>query len=619
MKRIICDVLIVGGGGAALRAAIAAKEYDNKCKVTLAVKGKLGTTGTTANSCSDRMAFHSTLPFTEPKTDNNWKYHASDIYEVGGRVSDYDLAEILAKKSGEAFQYLDSIGVPFVYKAGRPEQFVTDGSVYPRACYTGPNTAIDIEKALVRKVKELEIELVQNTMITNLKVSNGIIRGAFGVNENNEAIYFSTSAILLCTGGAGEIFKYNVYPKGAYGDGYALALNAGAELVNMEFIQFGLSSLKTKLACSGSLFRSIPRIINDKHEEFLGTVHNFSSIYNIVFEKGASWPVSAEHVSSMIDTAVFNEMAKGNHVYLDFAKNPVDFNFSLLDEKNRKRFEDELQVEVTEEILQTSPIERLKVINPKVINWLKDRGIDLVKGDKIEIAPAAQHFQGGIKIRKQGETNIKGLFAAGECAGGQHGANRPGGNALMDCQVFGKISGTSAAQYSLNSKNSAITDASISDGSISDGSMDDLDRKEQIKVGKDNSITIEELKKQLNLIMSRYASVVRTRDGLILLYAKIATLKSKEIEKDEENLINYYETLDMLLTAETIAIACIQRVESRGPHLYFEEEGKDHHMNKSKEYEKYFVIRKENGELKVSPQETVKNNKYVNGVELHEE
>ena len=244
---------------------------------------------------------------------------------------------------------------------------------------------------------------------------------------------------------------------------------------------------------------------------------------------------------------------------------------------------------------------------------------DLVKGDKIEIAPAAQHFQGGIKIRKQGETNIKGLFAAGECAGGQHGANRPGGNALMDCQVFGKISGTSAAQYSLNSKNSAITDASISDGSISDGSMDDLDRKEQIKVGKDNSITIEELKKQLNLIMSRYASVVRTRDGLILLYAKIATLKSKEIEKDEENLINYYETLDMLLTAETIAIACIQRVESRGPHLYFEEEGKDHHMNKSKEYEKYFVIRKENGELKVSPQETVKNNKYVNGVELHEE
>jgi len=104
MKRFKCDVLVVGGGGAALRAAIAAREFDSECSVILVTKGKLGTTGTTANSCSDRMAFHATLPHTEPVGEDAWKYHADDIYRLGGRVSGYDLAVILAKRSCEAFE-----------------------------------------------------------------------------------------------------------------------------------------------------------------------------------------------------------------------------------------------------------------------------------------------------------------------------------------------------------------------------------------------------------------------------------------------------------------------------------------------------------------------------------
>jgi len=148
MKGYNCDVLVIGAGGAGLRAAIAAKEADSYLKIILVAKGKLGKSGVTVTACSDRMAFHTTLPFTKPGGKDNWKFHARDIYEIGGKVSDYNLAKILAKNSKDAFEYLDLLGVPFVKKNGRPEQFLTDDSEYPRACYTGPYTANDIEKAL---------------------------------------------------------------------------------------------------------------------------------------------------------------------------------------------------------------------------------------------------------------------------------------------------------------------------------------------------------------------------------------------------------------------------------------------------------------------------------------
>ena len=211
MKYYDCDVLVVGGGGAALRAATAARESDPGCKVFVVTKGKLGTTGTTANSCSDRMAFHATLPHTEPGGEDAWKYHADDIYRIGGRVSDYDLAAILAQNSYAAFEYLEALGVPFIKKDGKAHQFVTDGSKYARACYTGPKTAIHIEEALVRRTRQLGINVIENSMIISLQVENGQITGAFGVNEDEDMMFFNTPAVVLGTGGGGEIFSQHVY------------------------------------------------------------------------------------------------------------------------------------------------------------------------------------------------------------------------------------------------------------------------------------------------------------------------------------------------------------------------------------------------------------------------
>ena len=148
MRRINTDILIVGAGGAGLRAALSAFESSPEIDITVISRGEAGRHGLTANACSDRMAFHATLPSTEPVGANAWKEHAKDIYEKGRYVSDPNLAELLAKKSGDALYKLIDLGVPFVKdENGIPDQFVTDGSEYARACYTGPYTARDIENA----------------------------------------------------------------------------------------------------------------------------------------------------------------------------------------------------------------------------------------------------------------------------------------------------------------------------------------------------------------------------------------------------------------------------------------------------------------------------------------
>src|SRR4030042_3210725 len=184
LELIQCDVLIIGGGGAGLRAAIEAREILKKGKVLIVTKGILGKSGVTATACSDRMAFHATLPCTEPRGPDNWKYHAEDIYRIGGYVSDGDLALILAKEAREAFEYLDRLGVPFGKKEdGRADQFITDGSEYARACYTGPRTANHIEEALLRRVSSMDIRIIDHCMITELIKDRGRVIGAFGLDE----------------------------------------------------------------------------------------------------------------------------------------------------------------------------------------------------------------------------------------------------------------------------------------------------------------------------------------------------------------------------------------------------------------------------------------------------
>jgi succinate dehydrogenase/fumarate reductase flavoprotein subunit len=592
LELIDCDVLVIGSGGAGLRAAIEAKETFREGKVVLAAKGTLGKSGVTALACSDRMAFHATLPYTEPGTEDNWKYHAEDIYKIGGYVSDGDLAQVLARNSRQAFDYLDQLGVPFMKgQDGRADQFITDGSDYARACYTGPRTANHIEEALVRKISVTGVTVLDQCMVADLTQYRGRVIGAFGIDEKEEGIeerlkVFSFKTVVLATGGAGEAFSVHVFPPGMTGDGYAMAYRQGAELVNMEFIQIGLSSIKTRLACSGSMMRAIPRFLNEKGEEFLlkyfprGTLS--SEIYDLVFEKGASWPVSSEKRTCAIDVAVSKEMAGGHRIFLDYRENPQGFRLKDLQPKWQERYNAEIKRKRGDQARQGSPLRRLEEINPDSIAWLKEHGIDLHAGERIEIAPAVQHFQGGIRIRDRANTSLKGLYAAGECAGGQHGANRPGGNALLDGQVFGKIAGREAA---LEAKSSGKAQRI---GSLRIKKF--LTKLRNMDKGKKS----QEVRREIQEITSGCAGVVRTEEGLRKGLKCLEKLKKEGISVDGKGLIFALETENLLDVAEMILRSALYRKESRGPHLFFSRfEDRDPLPPRDPVWRKYIVIRRE--------------------------
>jgi len=589
-KKIRCDVLVAGAGGAGLRAALAAKEKEPALNILLVTKGRLGRAGVTANSCSDRMAFHATLPWTPPGGKDAWRAHADDIYRIGGYVSDGTLAKILARGSADAYFYLEKLGVPFARKGERPVQFVTDGSDYPRACFTGPYTAVHISKALVKEVKRTDIGVLENHMVARILTdSKGKkVCGAILLKENSkraQPTVVQAGAIILATGGAGGIYRTNVFPSGMTGDGYWLAYDIAAGLVNMEFIQIGLSSVKTKLACSGSFFRAVPRLINSEGDEFLGrhfpSGFKQSGIFNLVFNKGASWPASFEKPSLSIDLAVFTERLAGRKTYLDFSKNPGGFRFDRLSPEIRRWYQERAGSKF-KELFSSQPIERLSLINYQAIKWLKDRGLDLEKGEPIEIAPAAQHFMGGVKIDENAQTEIKNLFACGECAGGQHGANRPGGNSLVDGQVFGKIAGENAARAAKRCRPSRIALKDVNDF-----------RKELKRFSrKKDSISAAAVRKELGVVMDEAASVLRMGGRLELALEKINEMKDKNIYSPSKKIPSAIETRGMLTVAEAVIRAAGLRRESRGAHIFF---GHDRALARNdRKWKKYIVIRRTN-------------------------
>ncbi len=565
MKLERCDVLVVGGGGAGLRAAIEADTHG--ANVILLTKGKLGASGVTATACSDRMAFHVTLPQTEPGGPDNWRYHADDIYVIGGYVSDYDLAEILARNGADAFSFLDALGVPFVRKDGKPDQFVTDGSKYARACYTGPRTANEIEAALVRQLGYTGVRVLEHSMAAELILDDktNAVMGALSFDTiSGEFFAMEARSTILATGGAGSAFKVNVYPEGMTGDGYSLAYRAGAELVNMEFIQIGLSSLKTKLACSGSLLRAVPRLVTEDGKEFLASYFPPGTspleIQSTVFRKGASWPVSQRESSRILDIAVARELARGRRVFLDYRANPSGFDFNLLPEDIRKRYETEVKTGIREKFRNESPFQRLREINPDSIAWLKEHGVHLQRGDMIEVAPAVQHFQGGVKINGRAETSVRGLYAAGECAGGQHGANRPGGNALLDCQVFGKIAGEIAAHDAKARRSPKLTQE------LAARCLESLEKT----LEKDGALAASRVRDTVQNVLSSAAGVIRTEERLTNALVEVDELSHAGVRVDERGIPVALETLGILDTATMIIGAALRRRESRGPHLFFE-------------------------------------------------
>ena len=329
----------------------------------------------------------------------------------------------------------------------------------------------------------------------------------------------------------------------------------------MEFIQIGIASKKTKIACSGSFMRALPKIINDQGEDVVykhyKKIYDSKYLIHILFSKGWSWPLSFEEESHIIDIAVQKEIMEGRKVFLDYTSNPQFMNKNAVPEDIINWYKTSVGIDLLEDKVFCNPLLRLKAMNKEVYELLVDKGINLEVEGKIEVAPQVQHFQGGIKINERAETSVAGLYACGEAAGGQHGANRPGGNSLLDTQVFGKIAGENAAIYSSNCKRDKLTEKEI----------------ERI-IGKNPQILNKEikentLKNQIQKMMTQNAGVIRVIENLEESYNKISSLSKKEIIDSSCNLRDYFETLNIKLLAQVLLKSMKERKESRGPHLLF--------------------------------------------------
>ncbi|MBD3176364.1 MAG: FAD-binding protein, partial [Armatimonadia bacterium] len=370
--------------------------------------------------------------------------------------------------------------------------------------------------------------------------------GAVFVDASGEVVSIRAGATVLATGGAGWVFEHNAYPGGMFGTGYAAALRAGARLANMEFIQIGpCISHPVKFALSGIFWRMDPKLTNGQGQEFLeDAVPSSVDLESAIHIKGHSFPFTVRNDSVYIDVAIYREIAEGRGgphggVFIDVSHNS--------DEELERR--------------ARVPLEHLL-----------ERGLDF-RQEPMEFAPSIQHCNGGVLIDRAAATDLRGLFAAGEGAGGQHGADRPGGNALADSQVFGRIAGQSAAAYALGA------------------GIKELDGAPHPPEESQGGEPVADILARVQRAMWRGCSVVRTEEGLAEAQGAVdAAVASPPSGSLTERL----DLRDALAVARTHLACARRRKESRGTHLRA-----DHPVTKDPEWVRIQTLRLTDGDLEI--------------------
>ena len=394
---IKCDFLIVGGGIAGLSAAL---ELSKHGKVIILTKGKIGETATEKAQGGIAAAIDQISDSTE--------YHFEDTIAAGAGLCDKDAVRILVTEGVNRVRELIGMGAQFdraETEAGGGFALGLEGAhKRRRILHAGDSTGEEIQRTLGQKIIADKLaEIKQHILGIDLIIKNGKCLGVKALDlENNKIDIFLAKATIITTGGLGQAYLYTTNPEVATGDGIAMTYRAGAEVADMEFVQFHPTSLVHSADLKDII--ALPRFLISEAVRGEG-----ATLLNTNGERFISELASRDIVSR----AIFKEMQKtrSDHVYLNLTK--------LGAEKIKNRF-------------------------PLIYKTCLERGLDITK-DNIPVAPAAHYFMGGIKTDLDGRTNITNLYAAGECASlGIHGANRLASNSLLDGLVFGHRAAISA-------------------------------------------------------------------------------------------------------------------------------------------------------------------------------
>jgi len=533
--------LIIGTGCAGFNAAD--RLYDLGIRdIAIVTEGK--NMGTSRNTGSDKQTYYK-LSLCGSEGDSV-REMADTLYQGGGVMGEHALCE--AAYSVRCFMRLVELGVPFpTNEYGEYAGYKTDHDPRSRATSCGPLTSKYMTEALERSVLSKNIEILDQQRAIKILTENNAVTGIACVNTiTGDISVIGCQNVILCTGGPACIYENTVYPESQHG-GTGLAIDAGATLSNMQEWQYGMASTAFRWNLSGTYQQVLPRYVSvdadGKETEFLYDRLGAESL-SLVFLKGYQWPFDTRKVdgSSKIDLLVAEQIKQGNTVYLDFTRNPrgLEASFSVLSSEAYTYLE-------RSGALFGTPIQRLEHMNRGAIELYASHGIDLYT-QKLQIAVCAQHCNGGIAVDTHWQTDVEGLYAAGEAAG-TFGVYRPGGSALNSTQV-----GSLRAAEHIAAKMARAT-------------ATPRFALPEISYGPSN---IAQIAKTFRREMSCAADFDRNTEKMTALLAKVEALLADffAVAKitDQTQLADIYKLYDLLLTQREALSAMLLSAEKTGTH-----------------------------------------------------
>ena len=513
------DVIVIGAGGAGLRAAIEASSQG--AKVALVCKSLLGK----AHTVMAEGGIAAALANVDKEDD--WETHFKDTMFGGKYVNNYKMAELHAKEAPERVLELERWGALFDRtKEGKILQRAFGGHKYKRLSHVGDRTGLEMIRTLQDKGVHMGIDVFMECTITKLLKDGDKIAGAFGYwRENGKFIVFKGKSVVLATGGIGKMYKITSNSWEYTADGQVLAYNAGAELLDCEFVQFHPTGMIWPPGVIGILVTEAVRgegglLKNSKGERFM--------------EK-----YDAERMElstrDVVARAIYTENKEGRGTphggaFLDISHRGADY---------------------------------IKKKLPSMYHQFKELAdVDITKGP-MEVGPTCHYTMGGVRVNSDtAESCVPGLFAAGEVAGGMHGANRLGGNSLSDLLVFGRRAGLYASEYAKKNNLPKINENDIVQA-----------EKEITKYFENTGENPYTVHIELQDLMQDNVGIFRVEDDLNKAINGLKTIKekAKNVKIEGSRMYNpgwhmAYDLGNMITYAEAVAKCALQRKDSRGAH-----------------------------------------------------
>jgi succinate dehydrogenase / fumarate reductase flavoprotein subunit len=514
------DVLIIGAGGAGLRAAIEALAHG--ASVGVVCKSLLGKAHTVMAEGGIAAAM------ANVDAADGWKPHFRDTMRGGKFLNNWRMAQLHAQESPDRVRELEQWGALFDRTdKGQILQRAFGGHTYKRLCHVGDRTGLEMIRTLQDRGVQLGFDVYMECTVTRLLIDGGRIAGAFAYwRENGRFIVFKAKSIVIATGGIGKAWPITSNSWECTGDGMTLAYEAGAELMDMEFVQFHPTGMVWPPGVQGLLVTEAVRGEGGLLRNKLG--ERFMEKYD---------PKRMElSTRDVVARSIYTEVKEGRG---------TEHGGAFLD-------------------ISHKPAEYVKKKLPSMYHQFKELAdVDITKGP-MEVGPTCHYVMGGIRVEAEtAQSTVPGLFAAGEAAAGLHGANRLGGNSLSDLLVFGRRAGEAAAEHAKQ----------VSTAGLVISQIEEAERELLEPFSNTGAESPYAVQRDLQKVMQSLVGIFRTDEDLKKAFAELEELKARAAKASVEGsrLFNpgwhlTRELNSMLTISEAVAISALARTESRGAH-----------------------------------------------------